>query len=61
MAAVGFAVMAGAGNYKPSRSAIDRVEEIRAIRQRLLDMDKEELVDLVFSLTSEEELLWLIY
>lgn len=61
IAAVALAIMAGHGAYKPSRAAQERVMEFQTLRQHLLDMDKADLVDLVFSLTSEEELLWLIY
>lgn len=62
IAAVALAVIAGAdGGYAPSPAVLERVEESRALRERLLALEKAELVDLVLSLTSEEDLLRLLY
>jgi len=61
IAAVALAVMAAQkSEYTPSRGAVGQVEESRALRERLLALEKPDLVDLVLSLTSEEDLLWLL-
>ena len=57
IAATAFAVMsAEAGTYHPHPNAIERTEEHQQIRNRLLDLEKSELVDLLMNSLDDEEL-----
>lgn len=61
IAATALAVMAGRkGMYAASNEAVERADGCRAIRERLLEMEKPDLVDFVLRIADEEDVLWLL-
>lgn len=59
IAAAAFAVMsAEAGTYQPHPDAVERTEEHQQIRNRLMELDKSELIDLLMNSRDEDELFY---